>query len=270
MGGGGGWSMLLRSARSWDLIFLLTSFTSSLDCVRAFIATMLFTSTLACGSLVLAWRSKSSHMLCSLWATGISHLPRITSDLEVFGRTCLAARTGSLASTSLFMMLMSISSTWSRTMASVSLTWRILSELWSHLSRLCFKSMDSWCKSHAIAGPLNFAQPRKNRSVLTVPEQSVSSNVKRRSKSLNGRRNIFSRSRTWCLRTSVCNSSRSSSPEPSVSPSWKIRLRESMTKVSALCLSSSSFSVLARAADKVHSTTTPTMEFMRAREPIQK
>ena len=29
---------------------------------------------LALASLSLAWRSKSSHMLCSLWATGISHL----------------------------------------------------------------------------------------------------------------------------------------------------------------------------------------------------
>ena len=67
---------------------------------------------LALASLSLAWRSKSSHMLCSLWATGISHLksvktqchssfffgravglPRMISDFEVLGRTCRAART---------------------------------------------------------------------------------------------------------------------------------------------------------------------------------
>mmetsp|Transcript_116528 Transcript_116528/g.277017 ORF Transcript_116528/g.277017 Transcript_116528/m.277017 type:complete len:253 (-) Transcript_116528:841-1599(-) len=221
-------------------------------------------------SFSLAWRSRSSHMLCSLWATGISHLPRMMSDFEVLGRTCRAARTGSLKSTSLFMMLMSISSTWSKTIARVSLTWRMRSELWSQLSKLCFRSMESWCKSQAIAGPLSLAQPRKNMSVFTVPLLSVSSKVKRRSRSLKGIFSILSRSRTFGLCTKACNSSMSSSPEPSVSPSWKIRRSESMTSVSALFLSSSSFSVLALAADSVHSTTTPMMAFISARDPMQK
>mmetsp|Transcript_15607 Transcript_15607/g.25567 ORF Transcript_15607/g.25567 Transcript_15607/m.25567 type:complete len:258 (+) Transcript_15607:251-1024(+) len=209
-------------------------------------------------------------MLCSLGAMGISHLPRITSDLEVLGRTCRAANTGSLKSTSLFMIEMSMSSTWSRTIAKVSFTCRMRSLLWSQRSRFCLRSMESWCRSQAIAGPRSLAQPRKNMSVFTFPVQSVSSRVKSKSKSANGIRNIFKRSRTWCLQINACSSSISSSPEPSVSPSWKILRKESITAASARSFSSSSLSEDAFAADSVHSTTTAIMEFMRAKAPMQK